>query len=71
MVTDLLTLDNLGVEVMEDYFGSINYSLASGHNCSSKLRIFFRYAHDNGTTDKDNSLITFHQKWRNGITIPI
>ncbi len=66
----LLTLDNLCVEVMEDFFGSMNYSLASRHNCSSTLRIFFRYAHDNGITDKDSSLFVLDDNYNRRCKIP-
>ena len=52
-----LTLNNLSVEFMEDFFRSMDYSLASRHNCGSTLRIYFRYAYDNGINGKDNSVI--------------
>lgn len=65
-----LTLDNLCVEVMEYFFDSMNYSLASRHNCSSTLRLFFRYAHDNSITGKDNSLFVLDDNYNRHCKIP-
>ena len=65
-----LTLDNLCIEVMEDFFDSMNYSLASRHNCSSTLRIYFRYAYDNGITSKDNSSFVLNDNYNRHSKIP-
>jgi site-specific recombinase XerD len=66
----ILTLDNLCIEVIEDFFDSMDYSLASRHNCSSTLRIYFRYAHDNGITDKDNSIFVLDDNYNRRCKIP-
>ena len=65
-----MTLDNISIEVMEDFFASMNYSHASRHNCSSTLRIFFRYAQENGITTKDNSIFVLHDNYNNRCKIP-
>ena len=65
-----LTLDNLCIDVMEDFFDSMNYSLASRHNCSSTLRIYFRYAHDNSITSKDNSNYVLNDNYNRHSKIP-
>lgn len=65
-----LTLDNIGIEVMEDFFASMAYSLASRHNCSLTLRIYFRYAHDNGITAKDNSIFVLRDNYNKRCKIP-
>jgi len=65
-----LTLDDLSIEVMEDFFALMDYSLASRHNCSSTLRIFFRYAHENGITTKDNSIFVLYDNYSNRCKIP-
>jgi len=65
-----LTLDILCIEVMEDFFHSMDYSLASRHNCSSTLRIYFRYAHVNGITDKDNSIFILDDNYNRRCKIP-
>lgn len=66
-----LTLDNLCIEAMEDFFDSMDYSLASRHNCSSTLRIYFRYVHDNGITSKDNSSFVLNDNYNRHRKIPI
>lgn len=65
-----LTLDNLCIEVIEDFFDSMNYSLASRHNCGSTLRIYFRYAHENGITSKDNSNFVLNDNYNRHSKIP-
>ena len=65
-----LTLDNLSIEVIEDFFASMDYSLTSRHNCSSTLRIFFRYAHDNGITAKNNSIFVMTDNYNKHSKVP-
>jgi site-specific recombinase XerD len=65
-----LTLDNLCVEAIENFFDSMNYSLASRHNCSSTLRIYFRYVNDNGITSKDNSSFVLKDNYNRHSKIP-
>ncbi|MDF9410098.1 site-specific integrase [Pelotomaculum isophthalicicum JI] len=65
-----LTLDNLSIEIMEDFFVSMNYSLASRHNCGSTLRIYFRYAYDNGITGKDSSVFVLADNYKHHCKIP-
>ena len=65
-----LTLDNLCIDAMEDFFDSMNYSLASRHNCSSTLRIYFRYAHDNSITSKDNTNYVLNDNYNRHSKIP-
>lgn len=65
-----LTLDNLSIEVMEDFFNIMGYSLASRHNCGSTLRIYFRYAHDNGISRKDNSVFVLKDNYNHHSKIP-
>lgn len=70
MEKNILTLDNICIEVMENFFDSMDYSLASRHNCSSTLRIYFRYAHDNGITSKDNSSFVLNDNYNRHSKIP-
>ncbi|WP_088225782.1 site-specific integrase [Desulfosporosinus sp. FKB] len=65
-----LTLENLSVEIMEDFFRTLDYSLASRHNCGSTLRIYFRYAHDHGITEKDNSVFILKDNYKHHCKIP-
>lgn len=70
MEKNSLILDNLCIEVVENFFASMDYSLASRHNCSSTLRIYFRYAHDNGITSKDNSIFVLRDNYNKRCKIP-
>lgn len=65
-----VTLNNLSIEVLEDFFVSMDYSLASRHNCSSTLRLYFRYAYDNGITSKDNSIFILDDNYKHNCKIP-
>jgi integrase/recombinase XerD len=65
-----LTLDNLSIEIMEDFFSSLGYSLASRHNCGLTLRIYFRYAYDNGITGKDSSIFALGDNYDRHCKIP-
>lgn len=65
-----LTLDNLSVEVMEDFFKSMKYSLASRHNSGSTLRIYFQYAYDNAFTNKDNSVFVLKDNYKHHSKLP-
>ena len=65
-----LTLDILSIAVMKDFFHSMNYTPASRHNCGSTLRIYFRYAHDNGTTEKDSSVFILNDNYKHHCKIP-
>ena len=65
-----LTLNNLCIEVIENFFASMDYSLASRHNSSSTLRIYFRYAHDKGLTVKDNSIFILDDNYDRRCKIP-
>lgn len=64
------TLDNLSIEIIENFFSSLDYSLASRHNCGSTLRIFFRYTYDNGITGKDSSVFVLADNYRHHSKIP-
>ena len=67
---DCLSLDDLNVGIMENFFTSMGYSLSSRHNCGSTLRIFFRYAYDNGLTKKDCSIFVLADNYKKHCKIP-
>lgn len=48
----------------------MGYSLASRHNCGSALRIFLRYAYDNGLTKKDCSIFVLADNYKKHCRIP-
>ncbi|QNO13368.1 tyrosine-type recombinase/integrase [Alkalicella caledoniensis] len=65
-----LKLNNLSVETMEDFFSSMKYSLASRHNCGSALRIYFRYAYENGISKSDSSLLILKDNYNHNCKLP-
>lgn len=65
-----LSLNDLNVDIAEGFFVSMGYSLASRHNCGSALRIFLRYAYDNGLTKKDCSIFVLADNYKKHCRIP-
>jgi len=65
-----LALDNLGMTVVEEFFNAMGYTLPTRHNCSSTLRIFLRYAFDNGMTAKDLSIYVLSDNYRSYCKLP-
>lgn len=65
-----LSLDDLCIETMAKFFNSMDYSLASRHNCNSTLRIYFRYAYDKGITTKDNYNFILKDNYNHRCKIP-
>ena len=65
-----LALDNLGVTVVEEFFTSMGFTLASRHNCCSTLRIFLRYAFDNNITAKDLSIYVLSDNYKHYCKLP-
>ena len=65
-----LSLDDLNVDIVEGFFVSMGYSLASRHNSGSTLRIFLRYAYDNGLTEKDSSVFVLADNYKKHCKIP-
>ena len=50
-----LTLDNIDIDAVADFYNQQDYSLASKHNCNSAIKLFLRHAYDSGATARDNS----------------
>jgi site-specific recombinase XerD len=65
-----LTLDNLSIVIMENFFSSMDYTPASRHNCGSTLRIYFRYTYDNGLAERDNSVFILNDNYNRHCKIP-
>ena len=65
-----LSLDDLNVDIVEGFFASMGYSLASRHNSGSTLRIFLRYAYDNGLTKNDCSIFVLADNYKKHCKIP-
>ena len=62
--------DDLNVDMVEEFFKSMGYSLASRHNAGSVLRIFLRHAYDNGLTKKDCSINILSDNYKKHCKIP-
>ncbi len=65
-----LNLDDLNVDSIKEFYTIMEYSPASRHNCGSALRIFFRYAYENGLTQKDCSIFVPADNYRKHCKIP-
>lgn len=65
-----LSLEDLNVDIVEGFFASMEYSLASRHNSGSTLRIFLRYAYDNRQTKKDCSIFVLADNYKKHCKIP-
>ncbi|UOF91953.1 tyrosine-type recombinase/integrase [Fodinisporobacter ferrooxydans] len=65
-----LLLEDLNVDIVENFFASMGYSLASRHNSGSTLRIFLRYAFDNGLTNKDCSIFVLADNYKKHCKLP-
>lgn len=65
-----LLLQDLNVDIVENFFASMGYSLASRHNSGSTLRIFLRYAFDNGLANKDCSLFVLADNYKKHCKLP-
>ncbi len=65
-----LTLDNLSVAVLQEFFTIMGYSLANRHNCGSCLKLFFLYLYDKNLTKKDNSIYVLPDNYNRHSKIP-
>jgi len=65
-----LTLDNLDISVVEEFFNAMGYALPARHNCGSTLRIFLRYAFDNNMAIKDLSIYVMSDNYKNYCKLP-
>ncbi|MCM3363963.1 tyrosine-type recombinase/integrase [Niallia sp. Sow4_A1] len=65
-----LVLEELNVDIVENFFKSMDYSPASRHNSGSTLRIFLRHAYDNGLTKKDCSIFVLADNYKKHCKIP-
>lgn len=65
-----LTLVNVSIDMIEDFYKTQNYTLASKHNCNSTLRLYLRYAFDIGITEKDCSIFILPDNYKKNCKIP-
>lgn len=65
-----LSLDDLSIEKMEDFFQYMGYTLASRHNAARNIRLFLIYAYDDGCSSKDCSVFILPDNYRKNCKIP-
>lgn len=65
-----LEFDDLSVEHMETFFVSMNYTLASRHNAARNIKLFLRFAYDNGKAKKDNSILIMPDNYKKNCKLP-
>lgn len=65
-----LGFDDLTIEYMEDFFSSMNYTLASRHNAARNISLFLQFAFDSGKSVKDTSVYILPDNYRKNSKIP-
>jgi site-specific recombinase XerD len=65
-----IALEDVDVDTFADFYSHQNYSLASKHNCNGALRLFLRYAYDNGITANDYSIYILPDNYRKQCKLP-
>lgn len=62
--------DDLTIEYTEDFFKSMNYTLASRHNAARSISIFLRYVYDGKKSSRDNSVFILSDNYRKDRKLP-
>lgn len=62
--------DDLSVEKAEDFFASMHYSLSSRHNAARNVKLFLRYAFDDGQSAKDCSIYILPDNYKKNCKLP-
>ncbi len=65
-----LGFDNVGIDVVEDFFQIMDYSLSARHNCANHLRQLFHYLYGHGYTSTDHALFVLKDQYRKQCKIP-
>ena len=65
-----ITFDELSIETIESFFEYKNYSLSSRHNAARNIKLFLRYAYDNGFSTKDGSVYILSDNYRKDCKLP-
>ena len=65
-----LGFDDLTIEYTEDFFSSMNYTLASRHNAARNISLFLQFAYDNGTSVKDTSVFILPDNYKKDSKLP-
>lgn len=70
MDVNRLKCGDLSVEVTESFFSAMNYTPASRHNAACNIRLFLRYAYDNGKSVKDCSVFVLPDSYKKDCRLP-
>lgn len=65
-----LTLDDLSIDVIEEFYKTKNYTPSSKHNCNSTLRLYLRYAFDSKITEKNCSIFILPDNYKKNCKLP-
>jgi integrase len=65
-----LGFDDITSEHTEDFFSSMNYTLASRHNAAGNISLFLRFAYDNGKSLKDTSVFILPDNYKKDSKLP-
>lgn len=65
-----LKYEDLSVEATENFFSAMNYTLSSRHNAARSIRLFLRYAYDNGKSVKDCSVFVLPDNYKRDCKLP-
>jgi len=65
-----ISLEDVTIDTFADFYTNQNYTLASKHNCNSALRLYLRYAYDNGITTKDCSIYILPDNYKEHCKLP-
>jgi len=65
-----LIIDNLTIDVIEDFFKSMNYSLASRHNAARVIKLFLLYVYENNLSNKNYSTCVLSDNYKKNCKLP-
>lgn len=65
-----LSFDDLSIEVTENFFSSMNYTLASRHNAARNLKLFLQFSYDIGKSLKNNSIFVLSDNYKKDCKLP-
>ena len=65
-----LGFDDLTIRHTEDFFASMNYTLASRHNAARNISLFLQFAYDYGKSARDTSVFILPDNYKKDRTLP-
>lgn len=65
-----VNFDDLSIEMTENFFSSMNFTLASRHNAARNLKLFLQFSYDIGKSLKDNSVFVLPDNYKKDCKLP-